>query len=77
MNPSVRSFAFWALVIVVVALIWNFSTTYQAGDDAISFSEFMRQVETGQVENVTLTPRPPANHSVPSRRPSSKGWSTA
>ena len=54
MNPSVRSFAFWALVIVVVALIWNFSTTYQAGDDAISFSEFMRQVETGQVENVTL-----------------------
>jgi len=54
-NPSVRSFAFWALVIVVVALIWNFSTTYQAGDDAISFSEFMRQVETGQVENVTLT----------------------
>ncbi len=55
MNPSVRSFAFWALVIVVVALIWNFSTTYQAGDDAISFSEFMRQVETGQVENVTLT----------------------
>ena len=55
MNPSVRSFAFWALVIVVVALIWNFSTTYQAGDDAMSFSEFMRQVETGQVENVTLT----------------------
>ncbi len=55
MNPSVRSFAFWALVIVVVALIWNFSTTYQAGDDAISFSEFMRQVETGQVDNVTLT----------------------
>ena len=55
MNPSIRSFAFWALVVVVVALIWNFSTTYQAGDDAISFSEFMRQVETGQVENVTLT----------------------
>ena len=55
MNPSVRSFAFWALVLVVVALIWNFSTTYQAGDDAISFSEFMRQVETGQVDNVTLT----------------------
>ena len=55
MNPSVRSFAFWALIVVVVALIWNFSTTYQAGDDAISFSEFMRQVETGQVENVTLS----------------------
>ena len=55
MNPSVRSFAFWALIVVVVALIWNFSATYQAGDDAISFSEFMRQVETGQVENVTLS----------------------
>ena len=54
MNPSVRSFAFWLVLVVVVALIWNFSTTYQAGDNAISFSEFMRQVETGQVENVTM-----------------------
>ena len=54
MNPSVRSFAFWLVLVVVVALIWNFSTTYQAGDNAISFSEFMRQVETGQVETVTM-----------------------
>ena len=54
MNPSVRSFAFWLVLVVVVALIWNFSTTYQAGDNAISFSEFMRQVETGQIETVTM-----------------------
>ncbi len=54
MNPSVRSFAFWLVLVVVVALIWNFSTTYQAGDNSISFSEFMRQVETGQIETVTM-----------------------
>ena len=54
MNPSVRSFAFWLVLVVVVALIWTFSTTYQAGDNSISFSEFMRQVETGQIETVTL-----------------------
>ncbi len=54
MNPSVRSFAFWMVLVVVVVLIWNFSTDFQARDESVSFSEFIRMVESGQVESVTL-----------------------
>ena len=55
MNPSVRSFAFWMVLVAVVVLIWNFSTDFQARDESVSFSEFIRMVDSGQVESVTLT----------------------
>ena len=55
LNTSVRSFAFWMVLVVAVVLIWNFSTQFQTGDNAVSFSEFVRMVDAGQVENVTLT----------------------
>ena len=55
MNPSVRSFAFWMVLVVVVVLVWNFSTQLQTGDESVSFSEFVRMVDSGQVERVTLT----------------------
>jgi len=55
LNPSVRSFAFWMVLVVVVVLIWNFSTDFQARDESVSFSEFIRMVDSGQVESVTLT----------------------
>jgi len=54
-NPSVRSFVFWMVLVVVVVLIWNFSTDFQARDESVSFSEFIRMVDSGQVESVTLT----------------------
>ena len=54
MNPSVRSFAFWMVLVVVVVLIWNFSTDFQTRDESVSFSEFIRMVDSGQVESVTL-----------------------
>jgi cell division protease FtsH len=54
LNTSVRSFAFWAALVVAVVMIWNFSTQFQTGDNAVSFSEFVRMVDAGQVENVTL-----------------------
>jgi len=41
-------------LVVAVVLIWNFSTQFQTGDNAVSFSEFIRMVDAGQVENVTL-----------------------
>ena len=55
MSPSVRSFAFWMVLVVVVVLIWNFSTDFQSRDESVSFSEFIRMVDSGQVESVTLT----------------------
>ena len=55
MNSSVRSFAFWMVLVVAVVLIWNFSTQFQTGDSSVPFSEFVQMVEAGQVESVTLT----------------------
>ncbi|MCY3844893.1 MAG: ATP-dependent zinc metalloprotease FtsH [Acidobacteria bacterium] len=43
------------VLVVVVVLIWNFSTRFQTGDNALPFSEFIRQVDSGQVDSVTLT----------------------
>ena len=46
---------FWMVLIVVGALVWNFSTKYQASAKSLSFSEFMASVDAGQVERVTIT----------------------
>src|SRR4030095_13307886 len=46
---------FWMVLVVVGVLVWTFSTRFQTRDEAISFSQFMTQVETGQVANVTIT----------------------
>ena len=55
MNSTLRSFVFWMVLVVVVVLIWNFSRSFQTGDTAVPFSEFIRQVDSGQVDSVTLT----------------------
>jgi len=54
-NPTLRSLLFWAVLVVVGVLIWNFSTDFQTRDTALPFSEFVAQVEQGQVDTVTLT----------------------
>ena len=55
MNSTLRSFVFWMVLVVVVVLIWNFSTRFQTGDNAMPFSDFIRNVDSGQVDSVTLT----------------------
>ena len=55
MNSTLRSLVFWMVLVVVVVLIWNFSTEFQAGDNSASFSEFVRWVDAGQVERITLS----------------------
>ena len=55
MSSTLRSLVFWMVLIVVVVLIWNFSTQFQTRDNSVTFSEFIRWVEAGQVEMVTLT----------------------
>jgi len=54
-NTTLRSLLFWAVLVVVGVLIWNFSTDFQTRDSALPFSEFVVQVEQGQVDSVTLT----------------------
>jgi cell division protease FtsH len=42
------------VLVVVGVLVWNFSTRFQAREQAVSFSTFMRQVDAGQVASVTI-----------------------
>ena len=55
MNSATRSLLFWMALVVVVAVIWNLSNQFRTGDNEVAFSEFMRQVQTGQVNSVELT----------------------
>ncbi len=50
-----RSRLFWMVLVVVAFLIWSLSSRFQTGDTPISFSEFIRWVDTGQVDRVELT----------------------
>ena len=55
MNSTTRSLLFWMVLVVVVVLIWNLSSQFRTGDNALDFSEFIQWVETGQVNRVELT----------------------
>ncbi|MBM42977.1 MAG: cell division protein FtsH [Acidobacteria bacterium] len=55
MNSTTRSLLFWMVLVVVVFLIWNLSSQFRPGDTPVSFSEFVRWVNTGQVDRVELT----------------------
>ena len=54
MNSNIRGSVFWVVLVVVVVLLWNFSNQFQAGDDSVTFSEFVRMVDSGQVESVRI-----------------------
>jgi cell division protease FtsH len=53
-NSTLRSLLFWMVLVVVGVLVWNFSTTFQARERAVGFSDFMDWVESGQVTEVTI-----------------------
>ena len=55
MNSTLRSLVFWMVLVVVVFLIWNVSTQFQTADDSVAFSDFLRQVDGGEVQSVELT----------------------
>ena len=55
MNETLRSPVFWMVLgVVAVALTWNVSTQFQANDDSVTLSEFVRMVDSGQVVSVEL-----------------------
>ena len=46
---------FWMVLVVAVVLIWIVSSQFRTGESPISFSEFIRWVDTGQVDRVELS----------------------
>jgi cell division protease FtsH len=55
LSTTVKSVVFWVAMIVLVALVWNFSAKFQRNELTVSFSEFMVWVDSGQVASVTIT----------------------
>ena len=55
MNSTVKSLVFWVAMVLVVLVVWNFSTRFQRSETAVSFSEFLAWVDSGQVARVTIT----------------------
>ena len=55
MNTTVKSVVFWVAMIVLVALVWNFSSRFQRNESMFSFSEFVSMVDSGQVARVKIT----------------------
>jgi cell division protease FtsH len=50
-----RSLVFWMAMAVIAVMVWNFSTKFQAAAKALTFTEFMMAVDTGQIASVTIT----------------------
>jgi len=55
LNTTVKSVVFWVAMIVLVALVWNFSSRFQRNELPVTFSEFISWVDSGQVATVTIT----------------------
>jgi cell division protease FtsH len=55
LNSTVKSLVFWMVMVVVVAVMWNFSSRFQNKETPVSFSEFIAWVDSGQVARVTIT----------------------
>jgi cell division protease FtsH len=56
-NSTLKSILFWVSLIVVLALIYQFTSSFQGAGDKLKFSAFLELVRTspGSIESVTLT----------------------
>jgi cell division protease FtsH len=54
-NSTLKRVLFWMVLVVVGVLVWNFSTTFQTHERPVAFSDFMADVDSGKVEQVTIT----------------------
>ena len=55
MNSTLRAPVVWIVLVGVMVLLWGVAGQFQAGDSSVSLTEFLRWVDAGQVESVTLT----------------------
>ena len=55
MNSTLKSLLFWMVLIVVGALIWNFSANLNRGPKSITLTDFLQRVEANEVSEVEIT----------------------
>jgi cell division protease FtsH len=77
MNSTLKSLLFWMVLVVIAALIWQFSTNLQRGDKAVSYTEFLGYVEGSNVADVQFAGSEITGHlKTPSGDATSKGFRT-
>ena len=54
MSSTLKNLLFWVVLIVVGILIWNFSTNFQQRDTPIPFSQFIEDLDKGNIETATI-----------------------
>ncbi len=54
MNSTLKTVMLWMSLLVVIFLAWHFANI-QKKETTYKFSEFMQQVEAGQIQDVTIT----------------------
>jgi cell division protease FtsH len=62
-NATFKTVMLWMSLLVVVFLAWHFAQ-FQKKETPVKFSEFMAQVEAGQVADVTITGNEIKGHTV-------------
>jgi len=62
-NATFKTVMLWMSLLVVVFLAWHFAQ-FQKRETPMKFSEFMAQVEAGQVADVTITGNEIKGHTV-------------
>ena len=54
MSSTLKSILFWMTLVVVLALIWQFSQSFQMSGSRISFSDFLTRVNQKEIQSVTF-----------------------
>jgi cell division protease FtsH len=54
-NSTLKRVLFGMVLVVVGVLVWSVSTTFQTHARPVAFSDFMADVDSGKVEQVTIT----------------------
>jgi cell division protease FtsH len=55
LNSTLKSLLFWLVLVVIGALIWQFSSNLQKTEKQVAFTKFMELVKDGQIKSVTIS----------------------
>jgi cell division protease FtsH len=55
LNSTLKSLLFWLVLVVIGALIWQFSSNFQRSETLVPFTKFMDLVQKEQIASVTIS----------------------
>jgi cell division protease FtsH len=54
LNSTIKTLVLWAIIFVVVILLWNTFQNGKTGSESLTYSELIQQVQSGNVNKVTI-----------------------